>query len=143
MASGVFHVVDYIIFVLTLVISLVIGLSFAYLGRNEQSTDEYLMGGRKMKLVPVAISMCVSFISTNTFLGAPAEMYTYGVHYALSIFILPVSLLLVVGLFVPLIYPLRLTSINKVSETPPPTHTHTNTMCMHGLGADQYLPCPL
>ncbi len=40
-----FHVVDYIIFVLTMVVSLGIGIYFAIVGRNKDK-EEYLMGSR-------------------------------------------------------------------------------------------------
>lgn len=45
---------------------------------------EYLMAGRNLKILPVALSILVSFVSAVGILGGPAEMYAYGTQYSLS-----------------------------------------------------------
>ena len=49
MAQG-FHVVDYIIFAATLVVSLGIGIYYAMSGGGQKTTGEYLMGNRNLKV---------------------------------------------------------------------------------------------
>ena len=110
-----FHPVDYVVFVLMFIVSLSIGGIFAFRSRKNNTTDEYLMGGRKLGLVPVTISICVSVVSANTLLGAPAEMYTYGVMYEFVCVGIIISTIIVALFFVPLLYPLKLTSAHKVS----------------------------
>ena len=87
MESARFSAADYAVFALTLLASLVIGLYFAFADRRKATTEDYLMGGRNLGLVPVAISMCVSVVSASSLLGAPAEMYTYGIHYMYFVFV--------------------------------------------------------
>ena len=110
-----FHWVDYVVFVFMFVFSLSIGVFFAFRSRNKNTTEEYLMGGRKLGLLPVTISICVSVVSANTLLGAPAEMYTYGVMYELSCIGAILATIIVAAFYIPLLYPLRLISAHEVS----------------------------
>ena len=64
MVGGGFHWSDYIVFFITLSVSLGIGVYFAVAGGRNKSTEEYLVGDRQMKLLPVAVSMLVSFVSS-------------------------------------------------------------------------------
>ncbi|GFR92974.1 sodium-coupled monocarboxylate transporter 1 [Elysia marginata] len=67
---------DYVVFIGMLVISMGIGVFFALKGDRQRTQGEYLMGGRSMSVLPVAISILVSFQSAILMLGTPAEMYT-------------------------------------------------------------------
>ena len=67
-----------------------------------------------MSTIPVAMSICVSFISAILILGAPAEMYMYGTQYWLTWIGLTIASVLAALLFVPLLYPLKLTSSYEV-----------------------------
>ena len=42
------------------------------------------MAGRNLKILPVALSILVSFVSALGILGQPAEMYAFGTQYSLS-----------------------------------------------------------
>lgn len=64
-----FSAVDYTIFVLMLVASLLIGVVTAFKSRNETSTQEYLLGGRKMSPIPVAFSLLGGWVSAISILG--------------------------------------------------------------------------
>ena len=46
---------DYLIFSLTLFVSLLIGIYYAWRGNN--STSEYLLGGKTMGIFPIAMSL--------------------------------------------------------------------------------------
>ena len=46
---------DYLVFGLTLLISLLVGVYHAYRGVN--TTSDYLLGGRKMSQFPIAMSL--------------------------------------------------------------------------------------
>ena len=68
------------------------------------------MGDHHMSLVPVAVSILVSMVSSNTILGMPAEMYSYGIDYFFGVGA-PIAAYVVIALtFVPLLYPLVLTA---------------------------------
>lgn len=47
--------VDYLLFALTLLVSLLIGVYHAW--RSNNSTSEYLMGGKSMGIFPIAMSL--------------------------------------------------------------------------------------
>lgn len=54
-SSLYFGWVDYLIFALTLTISLVIGIYYAWKGVGNSTTD-YLLGGKTMGIFPIAMS---------------------------------------------------------------------------------------
>jgi len=108
MEGAGFHWADYIVFIAMLAISLGIGLYHAWQGQS--STAEYLMGGRNLKMIPVALSLLVSFISAISILGTPAEMYAYGTQLSMYIFSNIIGGCYGAYIFVPLLYPLKLTS---------------------------------
>jgi len=60
--------VDYVVLVLTLLVSVAIGLWYAWRDRNKTAT-EYLTAGGKMKILPMALSLMASFISSSHLLG--------------------------------------------------------------------------
>ena len=97
-----------------LVISAGIGIFYAFIGRRKTTTGDFLMGGRNMQLFPVAISILVSFMSAILILGTPAEMYTEGTLYFVYLFGMIISIILAAQMFVPLLYPLKLTSSFEV-----------------------------
>ncbi len=109
-----FHVVDYVVFVLMLCVSMGIGVYFAIVGRHHNTTEDYLMGNRNMKLLPVSMSLVVSVVSANTLLGAPADTYYYGIMYFFMLIGLIPATIIVCIWFVPLFYPMRITSANEV-----------------------------
>ena len=70
-----FGVADYLVFVGLLVASSLIGVFYWFKDRNKNSNAEYLVGGRNLAVFPVAMSLAASFMSTNTILGVPSEVY--------------------------------------------------------------------
>lgn len=52
-----FSAFDYSVFGALLAVSLSIGLYFGFFSKQEQTTEEYLQGGHKMKPLPIAISL--------------------------------------------------------------------------------------
>jgi solute carrier family 5 (sodium-coupled monocarboxylate transporter), member 8/12 len=105
-----FHLIDYIVFGSMLVFSASVGVYFGYFNKTKpkkkstarhedesysekKSNDfgsksmlEYLLGSRKLKSFPVAMSLVASYISGVTVLGTPAEIYNFGTQYWLIVF---------------------------------------------------------
>ncbi|XP_046581657.1 sodium-coupled monocarboxylate transporter 1-like, partial [Haliotis rubra] len=106
----VFGAGDYVVFGLVLLVPAGIGIFHAFSGNKQNTTGEFLMGGRQMKTVPLAISILVSFMSAILILGTPAEMYREGTQYYLYTFGLTVAIVVSTLLYVPLLYPLKYTS---------------------------------
>ena len=109
-----FHVVDYVIFILVIAASLSIGVYYAIFKQNK-TTSQYLMAGRNLSIIPTAISLLVSYISAISILGNAAEIYYYGIDYMFVLVGYISAAFGAANLFVPLFYPLKLTSMNEVS----------------------------
>ena len=107
---------DWVLFSAMLLVSAGIGIFYGFTGKKQKTTGDFLMGGRNMKLFPVAISILVSFASAIMILGTPAEMYTAGTLYFIYMFGLVIAVILSAQMFVPLLYPLKLTSSFEVSN---------------------------
>ncbi|WAR31120.1 SC5A6-like protein [Mya arenaria] len=92
---------------------LAIGIYYAIMdiGKQKTSPEDYFLAGGKFELPPVMFSYIVTSQSSILYLGYPAEVYIYGTMYAfygLSKFI---TLLLTAYFIVPIIHPLKVTSI--------------------------------
>ncbi|XP_055872563.1 sodium-coupled monocarboxylate transporter 1-like [Biomphalaria glabrata] len=111
-----FGILDYVVFAATLVVAMGIGLWFAVRGGGQKTQDEYLKASRSMSVVPVAISILVSFFSAILILGTPAEMYTQGTEFYIYTLGMILGIILASVLFVPLLYPLKLTSVFEYLE---------------------------
>ena len=116
MANDRFGVVDYVVFSLMMLISTLIGIWYGCgPGGKQKTTAEYLLGDRKMSLLPVAISLLVTFLSAVSLIGIPSEIYTYGFQYCVAILVGPFVLLLPVSIiFVPMYRRLNITCANEV-----------------------------
>ena len=105
---------DYLLFVITLAISLGIGVFYACTGGKQRSTSEYLLADRRLHPVAVSLSMFMSYISAILVLGASAEMYTFGVQMWLQAAGTVIAIVISALTFVPLFYPLKVTSVMEV-----------------------------
>lgn len=52
-----FTVFDYSIFILILSFSLAIGIYFGFFSNELKTAEDYLVGGHKMRTIPIAISL--------------------------------------------------------------------------------------
>ena len=107
---------DYVIFAATLIVSLGIGIYSAFSGGKQKTTKEYLTANRSLGTLPVALSMFMSYISAILVLGNTAEMYQYGIQQWLAMFGSSFAYFLSGLIFVPLFFPLKITSSFEVSR---------------------------
>lgn len=138
-----FHIVDYMVFGSMLVFSASVGIYFGYFNkskskrqasndrhRDETYTDdkkmtdfgsksmlEYLLGSRKLKSFPVAMSLVASYISGVTVLGTPAEIYNFGTQYWLIIFPIFLMGFIVSYVYLPVFCSLKVGSSYEVCHT--------------------------
>ncbi|KAF0877070.1 sodium-coupled monocarboxylate transporter 1 [Crocuta crocuta] len=113
---GTFVVWDYVVFAAMLLISAAIGIYYAFVGGGQQTSKDFLMGGRSMTAVPVALSLTASFMSAVTVLGTPSEVYRFGAIF--SIFAITYFLVVVISaeVFLPVFYKLGITSTYEYLE---------------------------
>ncbi|XP_060086170.1 sodium-dependent multivitamin transporter-like [Ylistrum balloti] len=111
-----FHVADYVVFAGMITLSIGIGVYSACSGGGQKTTLEYLVGNRRLKMLPVAISFVVSFESSILVLGYPAEIYIYGDQLLWTSVAFMFTTLTAIRVVVPLFHPLKLTSVFEYFE---------------------------
>uniref|UniRef100_A0A8C0EPV4 Solute carrier family 5 member 8 n=1 Tax=Bubo bubo TaxID=30461 RepID=A0A8C0EPV4_BUBBB len=109
-----FTVWDYVVFAAMLVISAVIGVYYAFVGGGQKTSKDFLMGGRSMSALPVALSLTASFMSAVTVLGTPAEIYRYGAIFCIFAITYGLVVLCSAEIFLPVFYKLGITSTYEV-----------------------------
>ncbi|XP_048258471.1 sodium/iodide cotransporter-like isoform X2 [Haliotis rufescens] len=72
---------DFFVCGASLICALGIGLVFAIKSRKSDDPSEFLVAGRSMGVLPVTLSLVVTFISALTLLGLPAEIYNYNTMF--------------------------------------------------------------
>ena len=113
--AAVLHWLDYIIFVAFLAASLGIGIFHSLTGGQQKTTQEFIMADRKLHVIPTMMSLLASYQSAIMILGATAEMYNWGIQaWVIGVIATVLSIFLAERLFVPWIYPLKLTSTYEV-----------------------------
>jgi len=71
---------DYTLFIVYLVASVAVGAVFV---REQKTVKDYLLAGRSMGYVVVAISVIAALFSGISYLGAPGEVYAHDLSFAL------------------------------------------------------------
>lgn len=111
-----FGVVDYSVFGVMLLVSAGIGVYFGFFANGENTTDEYLLGGKRMKTIPIAISLIASQLSGIAIMTIPAEIYAFGATY----FFMVLSVILVYPILcwivVPVFYNNNISNCYEVSD---------------------------
>ncbi|XP_045779079.1 sodium-coupled monocarboxylate transporter 1-like [Maniola jurtina] len=110
-----FSLIDYSVFVVMLAVCGGIGIYFGFV-KKQNSAQEYLMGGRNMKLVPVCFSLVASFISGISLLGMPTEVYLYGTAYIFTLIGALIMCIMFTRTFIPVFHELQLTSAYEYLE---------------------------
>ncbi|XP_024877415.1 sodium-coupled monocarboxylate transporter 1-like isoform X2 [Temnothorax curvispinosus] len=111
----VFGWLDYALFSLLLLVSLLIGVYFGFFSKQD-STTEYLLGGKRMGCFPVAMSIVASHISGISLLGIPTEVFQYGSQYAACVITSILTAVITSYLFLPVLYKLQLPSTFEYLE---------------------------
>uniref|UniRef100_H3DLQ1 Solute carrier family 5 member 8, like n=1 Tax=Tetraodon nigroviridis TaxID=99883 RepID=H3DLQ1_TETNG len=111
-----FSVWDYVVFVGIILLAAGLGLFQALRGRRDTSRAEFLLGGRQMTAVPVAMSLTASFMSGITVIGTPAEAYRFGAEFWIFGFSYAIMSAITAEIFVPLFYRLAITSAYEYLE---------------------------
>ncbi|NXD26619.1 SC5A8 protein, partial [Spelaeornis formosus] len=113
---GRFTAWDYVVFAAMLLISAIIGIYYAFVGGGQKTSKDFLMAGRSMSALPVALSLTASFMSAVTVLGTPAEIYRYGAIFCIFAFTYALVVLCSAEIFLPVFYKLGITSTYEYLE---------------------------
>ena len=101
-SNAKFHWADYVLFSICLLACVVIGLYHRFTGGRQKTTSEFLVGDRKLHLLPVALSLQATVFSASVVLGSPVEVYTFGIIYLWITLASICSIPIVVWLFIPI-----------------------------------------
>ena len=113
--SNTLDVYDYVVFLFIIITVIGIGFFFLFFGKSQKTVAEYFTGNRKLNFIPTILSFIVSHKSSISIVGVPAEAYYYGGQYLLMVICI-IGSLLAAQYIVPVIYPLKVVSINQYLE---------------------------
>ncbi|XP_016923868.3 sodium-coupled monocarboxylate transporter 2-like [Drosophila suzukii] len=112
----IFNTTDYVVFALMLGISAAIGVYFGFFAKGADTTEEYLMGGKRMKTIPIAISLVASQLSAISIMTIPAEMYAYGINWFFNVVCMLVVVPLLNYVVIPVFYNNNITNCYEYLE---------------------------
>ncbi|KAG5273347.1 hypothetical protein AALO_G00150360 [Alosa alosa] len=115
-ALRTFQAWDYVVFSCLFVVSSGIGVFFAVKERKKAPSKEFLVGGRQMTCVPVALSLTASFMSAVTVLGAPSDVYRFGASFVIFGVAYTLVVICTAELFLPIFYRSGITSTYEYLE---------------------------
>ncbi|XP_069713231.1 sodium-coupled monocarboxylate transporter 1 [Phaenicophaeus curvirostris] len=113
---GHFTAWDYVVFSAMLLVSAAIGIYYAVAGGGQKTSKDFLMGGRRMNSLPVALSLTASFMSAVTVLGTPAETYRFGAMFCIFAITYVFMVVCSAEIFLPVFYRLGITSAYEYLE---------------------------
>lgn len=112
-ASHPLHPLDWVAIAVYVVMLLGIGWYYA---RRTVTTEDYLLGGRRMNPVTVGLSMFATLLSTLTYLALPGEMIKHGPMIVSQYMMYPVIFLVIGFVLVPVIMRQKVTSAYEILE---------------------------
>ena len=104
---------DAIIIIVYLCAMLVVGY---FVGRDNESKDDYFLAGRSMPWLPLALSVAATMISANGFIGGPGWSYNDGMFPFMVNIATPIGILVAISITAPVMYHLRVTSIYQYMD---------------------------
>ena len=112
---GSIHIVDYILFIVIIVMSFMIGVYYSCQKTND-TPESYLMANRRLRIIPIAISLLVSYFSAIAMMGNASEVYYYGMEFFFVVVGWNIGGFLSTVTFIPLFVPLKLVSVHEVGK---------------------------
>ncbi|CAH1777782.1 unnamed protein product [Owenia fusiformis] len=107
---------DWLVFGLALLASILIGFYYGCTGNKQSTTEEVLLGDRKMSMVPVSISILATFVSTIGVIGFPSDIYDHGTMILYILIGCPIGYLITAHVYLPIYHDLKLTSVYEYLE---------------------------
>nr|XP_054766894.1 sodium-coupled monocarboxylate transporter 1-like [Lytechinus pictus] len=112
---------DYAVCITMLVLSLVIGLVAAYVerrhrGRHRITSERFLLGSRRLNVIPVSMSMTIPFAAAINILGTPVDVYMYNTMFWWICLAYIIGGAIVCRMFVPLYFNIGVVSAFEYLE---------------------------
>ncbi len=102
---------------ISLFLSCAVGVYYGVMDQKKKrnTTEHYLMAGRKASIVPVSISMIVTGYSSLSFMANPVEVYYSGVMYWTSALGQALAMPVIAHVMAPVFHKMKVVSANEVS----------------------------
>ncbi|XP_066588540.1 sodium-coupled monocarboxylate transporter 2-like isoform X2 [Prorops nasuta] len=104
---------NYAVFGLTLMMNTLISVIVVCFGKKQKTIEEYVLGGRKISFLLIAISLVTSHVSAITLIGVPTEVYLYGTLYWLLCPSMVIVGFLTIKIFIPVYRSLEITNLQQ------------------------------
>ena len=111
--DGGLGMLDYGVIVLYMLSTFGIAVWF---GRQQETTDDFFIGSRRMPWFAVGLSILATLFSTLSYLGTPGEVIKNGIGMFLGFLAVPFSMTVVFFLWIPFFMRLRVTSAYEYLE---------------------------
>ena len=105
--------IDSIIIIVYILAMLLIGY---FMGKDNETQEDYFLAGRSMPWLPIALSVSATMISANSFIGAPGWAYTSGIAPFMVNITVPFAIFIAMYITVPVMYQLKITSVYEYME---------------------------
>ncbi|KAG8325413.1 hypothetical protein J6590_067862 [Homalodisca vitripennis] len=138
-AALMFNWVEYSVFCSMLLLSLLVGVYFGWY-KKQDTVAEYLLGGKKMSVFPVAMSLTFSHVSGVSLIGVPVEIYSYGTQYIVMCISFGIMYFIVVNSFLPVFFDLQLNSLYEYLELRFSKGTRTLASLIFALSLVIFIP---
>ncbi len=101
---------------ISLFLSCIIGVYYGIMDQKKKrnTTEHYLMAGRKASIIPVSVSMIVTIYSATSFMANPFEVYYYGVVYWTSTIGYALAIPVIAHFIAPVFHNMTVVSANEV-----------------------------
>lgn len=105
--------IDSIVIVVYILGMLLVGY---FVGKGNETSDDYFLAGRSMPWLPVALSIAATMISANSFIGAPGWAYGSGLAPFMVNITVPLAVFFAFYASTPVMYELKVTSVYEYME---------------------------
>ncbi|KAK6638570.1 hypothetical protein RUM43_006837 [Polyplax serrata] len=107
---------DYLVCILVLIVSSVIGIYYRFTGDKQRTNKEFLLANNDANMWAVGCSLMATFMSSITILGVSSEIYTYGIQFVVINISYGIFTPLAAHLYLPVFFKLRSTSAYEYLE---------------------------
>jgi len=104
---------DYLVLIIYTVAVVVVG---SWLGRGQGSLEGYFLADRRVPWFVACVSIIATDLSAISYMGMPAWVYEKDLKFLFASILTPISFLLVILVFVPIYYRLRVFTVYEYLE---------------------------
>ncbi|XP_025404788.1 putative sodium-dependent multivitamin transporter [Sipha flava] len=109
-------IADYVVFAFTLIASASVGVYYRFTGGKQKTTQEYMLGNKNQKVLPVAFSLMASFTSAILMYGLSAEIFYHSTQFSIVVIGYTLAIPVVGYVYLPVFFKLGNLSLYEYLE---------------------------